>query len=714
MSRKFSKVLALLLVVMLIVPMTVSFAAESSLLPDTRGNWAEKEIKYLYEKDIVKGFPDGLFYPNNEVTRAQFAAFINRVFDFTEIGNVSFVDVTPGAWYMGEISRAVAAGYLQGDGNGHVFPNRTITRQEAAVMLARAFDIKASNPKATDKFADAADIANWSLDSINAMVERGYLNGKPGNKMAPKDTITRAEAAKMINNITGEIYNVAGTYSGELKGNVIVNKTKVNLKDMVVEGDLYIAEGVGRGDVTLNNVTVKGNVIVRGGGENSIILNNSNVQGNLVVTKKDGKIRVVAMGNTEVANVTLRSGAKLQEEGLTGKGFDKVEVMIVTPGQAIVLDGNFESVTIEVPNVTLNIASGTIGEVKVNKEAVGSTISISKDVIISTLTVDSSLTVKGQGKIETANVNVNNVTMEIKPTNINVATGVKVQVEGKEVTSTTTPGTSPQQPSTGGGGGDTTPGGGTQPIAVTGITINLGGISQTVGNNQAIFSLALKSDIDRFSGITLSTTPSGAINGASLEISQINARGLNLLDSAITVSVPASGSVTAKQLLGDMLPNNDVSLATLRSLFGSGDIILTGKLTREGYTFNGGNNITIRITLGSSTTGTLQSTFSNEYMIIEKTAPKTATVTIKSGKETITIGELNTMGVNLPAIIMAVVESGVEVSGGSIENIDALKQAILGRLNANVFNIISLDQLVGKTISFNGYEVTFIGEVNTI
>jgi len=106
--------------------------------------------------------------------------------------------------------------------------------------------------------------------------------------LAPKDNISRAEAVKLIDNIAGELKNSAGTYTGNVEKNLVVNTGSVILKDMVVNGDLFLAQGIGDGDVTLDNVTVKGRTVVRGGGENSIIINNSNLEGTLVVIKVGG------------------------------------------------------------------------------------------------------------------------------------------------------------------------------------------------------------------------------------------------------------------------------------------------------------------------------------------------------------------------------------------------------------------------------------------
>ena len=90
----------------------------------------------------------------------------------------------------------------------------------------------------------------------------------------PKSSITRAEVVTIIDNMI-EVYLTGGgerdcELIGEISGNVLVNTAGTTVKNLTTTGNLYITEGVGSGDVTLDNVTVGGTTFVRGGGANSI------------------------------------------------------------------------------------------------------------------------------------------------------------------------------------------------------------------------------------------------------------------------------------------------------------------------------------------------------------------------------------------------------------------------------------------------------------
>ncbi|MDD3298519.1 MAG: S-layer homology domain-containing protein, partial [Firmicutes bacterium] len=170
-------------------------------MSDISGHWAAAEISKWVSMGFAKGSPEGTFRPDDATTRAEFVTFVNRIFGFTEKSKDDFKDVEDTAWYADEIAKAVKAGLLKGDGTGNIDPDAPITRQEAAVILARALRLEAKNKTAADRFSDAGEIASWARGPVSALAENGYIIGRPGNVFAPLDRITRAETVKMIDNI---------------------------------------------------------------------------------------------------------------------------------------------------------------------------------------------------------------------------------------------------------------------------------------------------------------------------------------------------------------------------------------------------------------------------------------------------------------------------------------------------------------------------------
>lgn len=413
--------------VLIIISLTlVSNISVQAQAIDISDHWAQPEITRYLNQDIVKGYEDGTFKPNNPITRVEFVKIVNNIFNYTEKSNITFKDVSSTNWYTDEISKAVAAGVIKGDGNGNIRPNDYIKRQEAALILYRAFDLSVEDKNAGSSFNDAKLISDWAKDALSAMVEAGYIKGNPDNTVRPVDNITRAETVKLVSNIVCEIYTKHGTYSQNVNGNAIVNTRDVKLENMVINGNLYLAEGIGNGDVHLDNVTVKGKTIVRGGGENSITITNSTAEV-LIVAKIDGKVRILTKGEvTKIPLTILKNGGKLE-----GVGFQNVVIGNEVPqGANIKLNGDFSLVSIEAKGIGLNIESGKVEKLVIKESAFGTIVETSKDSAVTELSVGANAQIKGTGRIETAIITSNNVTIEAKPDKINIGNGLTATVNG--------------------------------------------------------------------------------------------------------------------------------------------------------------------------------------------------------------------------------------------------------------------------------------------
>ncbi|OCS83452.1 immunoglobulin-like domain-containing protein [Caryophanon latum] len=184
---------------------------------------------------------------------------------------------------------------------------------------------------------------------------------------AKSDNRPLTEAVSMQFRVASEVYDEAGTYDLQGKtiaGDVLIKADGVTLKNATITGDLAIDEAVGSGDVTLDEVTIKGNVYAKGGGENTVFFNSVDVKGALIVQKLDGKIRILATGATEIAATVLQSGAILVDQSLTGGVFEQLTIPAsYIADQPIVIDGNISTLTVEAnkPNITVN---GHIDEIK--------------------------------------------------------------------------------------------------------------------------------------------------------------------------------------------------------------------------------------------------------------------------------------------------------------------------------------------------------------
>lgn len=184
----------------------------SGAFSDVDNHWAKKEANDLASRLILKGSGDGRFLPATSVTRAEFVAMLVRALGISDQGGDSgYADVVPGAWYAGAAAQAARFGIAEGDATGNFRPSATISREEAAVMLARAMDLtgltqdketsEASAAITLAKFGDAADVSGWARQSAAINVEEGLLQGNRSSALLPKNSLTRAETAVIVSRL---------------------------------------------------------------------------------------------------------------------------------------------------------------------------------------------------------------------------------------------------------------------------------------------------------------------------------------------------------------------------------------------------------------------------------------------------------------------------------------------------------------------------------
>ena len=190
LRRLLSLTIAFCLIITTVGPIT-AFAEDLS------GHWAIDDINFMREKGLVQGDLYGNINPSNNITRADLITFINRAFEFSEVGETNFPDVKPGSWYYDDFAIAKKQGYILGDDKGNANPSNPITRAEIAVVLARILDLKPQSD-AVNTFADSASFPDWSVNSIIAMAESGLIGGYSDKTFRASNSITRAEVITIM------------------------------------------------------------------------------------------------------------------------------------------------------------------------------------------------------------------------------------------------------------------------------------------------------------------------------------------------------------------------------------------------------------------------------------------------------------------------------------------------------------------------------------
>jgi hypothetical protein len=146
-----------------------------------------------------------MFAPQKSVSRAEFAAMLIRSLGLVAATTTkTFSDVSDLSWYAADARGAAALGLVQGYEDGTFRPNAPITREQMAVMAARALKLlnlggeESGANAATNVFTDASSISSWAKEAVDALTAKGIMKGQSADSFAPDSDTSRAEAAVIL------------------------------------------------------------------------------------------------------------------------------------------------------------------------------------------------------------------------------------------------------------------------------------------------------------------------------------------------------------------------------------------------------------------------------------------------------------------------------------------------------------------------------------
>ena len=184
----------------------VSFAKEYGDLP--KDHWAYKQIQILTDFNIVVGYPDGNYRPEQNVTRAEFATIVVKAFDQQNADikqHAKFTDVSEKDWFYGMVQRAVMFDLLKGYPDGHFDPYGTVSRGHVISTTVNALTTETiSNKKAMEilenSYDDYQHIPDWLIIAAGKAEILGLVVKEPGeeNVINAERPATRAELAAFI------------------------------------------------------------------------------------------------------------------------------------------------------------------------------------------------------------------------------------------------------------------------------------------------------------------------------------------------------------------------------------------------------------------------------------------------------------------------------------------------------------------------------------
>jgi S-layer homology domain len=164
--------------------------------------WGRGFINVLSSRNIIKGFEDYTYRPNEPVTRAQFAAILQSAFDKQIRQNkFAFTDIPANYWANAAINKSISSGFLKGYPDKTFQPNQRIPRVQVLVALISGLNLKppANVDKVLGIYKDAKDIPNYAKEKVATATVNGMVVNYPDVKaFEPNKEATRAEVAAMI------------------------------------------------------------------------------------------------------------------------------------------------------------------------------------------------------------------------------------------------------------------------------------------------------------------------------------------------------------------------------------------------------------------------------------------------------------------------------------------------------------------------------------
>ncbi|NLB17533.1 MAG: hypothetical protein GX825_02070, partial [Syntrophomonadaceae bacterium] len=263
---------------------------------------------------------------------------VNTALGLKEKTPINYEDVKDGDWFASEIAKAKKSGYITGYPDNTIRPNSMITREEIAVILANIMKLE-PDAAGINKFVDFAEVSAWSRGSSGVIVTEGIISGFPDGTFRPTQIATRAEAVAILSKAAGILFRESSIHElKSQKNNVTVTSSEITLKDGIIEGSLFLTEGIGEGSITLENITVKGRTLISGGGTNSITFKNCTL-GTLVISKTGSPVRVIASGNTSILKTIANTDAILENSNNADPGFD-FNNLVAQQGVKITINDN--------------------------------------------------------------------------------------------------------------------------------------------------------------------------------------------------------------------------------------------------------------------------------------------------------------------------------------------------------------------------------------
>lgn len=293
---KTKKILSTIMAVLILLTQT-AFAKDYSDYPQkfwdvSKDHWAYVYISELTDKNVISGYEDGSFKPEETVSRAEWSKMLvvaSGKQPITLENNKSYaVDYNSNDWYYGYINSVISyMNFYNDDGNFYFKPNQSASREDVTVSLVKlkGYNVDNVDYSYISKFKDSNSVSNDLKKYIAVAIEKGLITGFEDNTFRGQDTLTRAEAATLLcrafqlgNDNKTTKSNSVYLDGSDVNSNVS-NETNKEESKNVSEGDLSDSKN-SSGNTIINNNTVNNNTTINNNGNGNVNVNNGTINNN--------------------------------------------------------------------------------------------------------------------------------------------------------------------------------------------------------------------------------------------------------------------------------------------------------------------------------------------------------------------------------------------------------------------------------------------------
>ncbi len=213
------------------------------------GAWYYEHVNNAYSMGLMEGTSETTFEPNATLTRAMLVTIIGRLEErlrgmnldgyFDSSFQINLSDIKDGMWYSDYVIWADESGIVEGYPDGSFRPNEPITREDAVTMMFRYIQSLGTYVLTENKlsdFSDSKEVSDYAYEPLELLYRAGIINGKSSTRIAPKEFITRAEAAKLM--LTA--YNSVRNASRELDPSFAEISYKLDTSNLEENGTVTI------------------------------------------------------------------------------------------------------------------------------------------------------------------------------------------------------------------------------------------------------------------------------------------------------------------------------------------------------------------------------------------------------------------------------------------------------------------------------------------